>query len=106
MFLRSQRKHGRRVISRFDLGQKPGVAAAHIFVMLLHPTSDLSSDTPIRQVRFTWAVRRVLIEAGLKTVGDVREAKNETLLGLKLNSGTVDFIRATLGRFASGEERT
>jgi hypothetical protein len=30
------------------------------------------------------------------TVGDVREATTETLLGLKLNGGTVDFIRATL----------
>jgi hypothetical protein len=42
-------------------------------------------------------MRRTLADAGLKTVGDVRRATNETLLELKLNRGALDFIRATLG---------
>ena len=54
-------------------------------------------DTPIHEIRLPWSMRRTLHSAGLITIGDVREATNETLLGLKLNSGAVDFIRATLG---------
>jgi hypothetical protein len=42
-------------------------------------------------------MRRALSSAGLLTVGNVREAANETLLRLKLGRGVVDHIRATLG---------
>ena len=59
--------------------------------LVLHPTSELPGDTPA--TRFD-SIRRHA--AGLITVGDVREATTETLLGLRLNGGTVDFIRATL----------
>ena len=65
--------------------------------MLLHPSSAISDDVPIEQIRLPWNSRRTLSEAGLKTVGDVRKAANETLLRLRLNRGTVDYIRATLG---------
>ncbi len=65
--------------------------------MLLHPTSKLPNDTPIKQVRFTWEMRRALIDAGLTTVGAVREAADETLLGLKMTRGLADHIRSSLG---------
>ena len=65
--------------------------------LVLHPTPELPDDTPVQEVRLPWGMRRQLLLAGLITVGDVREAANETLLELKLNSGVVDFIRATLG---------
>ena len=65
--------------------------------LVLHPTAELSDDVPIEQIRLPWNTRRTLTNAGLKTVGAVRKAADETLLGLKLNRGVVDFIRATLG---------
>jgi len=65
--------------------------------MLLHPTSELPDDTPVKQIRLPWAFRRTLSEAGLMTVGAVRKATDETLLELKLGRGVVDHIRATLG---------
>ena len=65
---------------------------------LLHPTPELPDDTPTQQIRLPWIIRRKLCCAGLITVGNVREAASETLLGSKLNSGVVDYIRATLGK--------
>ena len=65
--------------------------------LVLHPTSELPGDTPVQEIRLPWSIRRTLADAGLKTVGDVRRATNETLLELKLNRGALDFIRATLG---------
>jgi hypothetical protein len=65
--------------------------------MLLYPTSEISDVVPIEQIRLPWNIRRTLAGAGLKTVGDVRKAANETLLRLRLNRGMVDYIRSTLG---------
>ena len=65
--------------------------------ILLHPSSAISDDVPIEQIRLPWIIRRTLSEAGLKTVGDVRKATIETMLRLRLSRGTVDYIRATLG---------
>jgi hypothetical protein len=64
---------------------------------LLHPTPQLPDDTPVQLLRLPWDVRRKLKIAGLITVGNVREAANETMLALKLNASVVDYIRATLG---------
>jgi hypothetical protein len=65
--------------------------------MLLHPSSEIPDDVPIEQIRLPWNIRRALANAGLKTVGAVRKAADETLLRSRLNRGVVDFIRATLG---------
>lgn len=65
--------------------------------LVLHPTSELSNDTPIELVRLPWNMRRTFADAGLKAVGDVRKATDETLLELKLNRGALNFIRTTLG---------
>lgn len=65
--------------------------------LVLHPTPELSDDTPVEQIRLPWNIRRTLADAELKTVGEVRTAASDTLLELKLNRGVLDFIRATLG---------
>jgi DNA-directed RNA polymerase alpha subunit len=54
------------------------------------PTPELPDDTLIANVRFPTRIRNVLAAAGLKTVGDVRETTDETLLSLQ-----------DLGRFRS-----
>jgi hypothetical protein len=62
-----------------------------------HPSPELPRDTPVEQVRFTWEMRRALTAAGLTTVGAVRDAADETLLGLKMTRGLAAYIRETLG---------
>jgi hypothetical protein len=42
-------------------------------------------------------MRRALIDAGLTTVGAVRQATDEALFGLKMTDGLAAYIRATLG---------
>ena len=64
--------------------------------LTLHPTPELPDDTPIEKVRFTWAMRRELIAAGLTTVGAVREASDESLQSLKITAGLAAYIRETL----------
>jgi hypothetical protein len=65
--------------------------------LLLHPSPAIADEVPIEQIRLPWHVRRTLSEAGLKTVGDVRKASPEAMLGLSLSRGRIDYIRATLG---------
>ena len=50
---------------------------------MLEPTPDLPNDTPIDRVRFSRRIRNVLAAAGLKTVGDVREISDDTLLSFQ-----------------------
>jgi hypothetical protein len=47
---------------------------------LIDPTPELPDDTPIDCVRFPTRIRNVLTGSGMKTVGEVRETTNETLL--------------------------
>jgi hypothetical protein len=51
--------------------------------MLLHPSSAISDDVPIEQIRLPWNIRHTLSEAGLRTVGDVRKTPIETMLRLR-----------------------
>src|SRR5882724_7140309 len=48
---------------------------------MLDPAPELPDDTPIENVRFSTRVRNALTTAGLKTVGEIREASDATLLG-------------------------
>jgi hypothetical protein len=64
---------------------------------MLSPTPELPDDVPIALVRLPKSVRDALIGAGMKTVGDVRRAANETLQELHMNRGAVEFLRAMLG---------
>ena len=64
----------------------------------MDPTPELPDDTLIANVRFPTRIRNVLAAAGLKTVGDVRETTDETLLSLQdLGSVSVKHLRETLG---------
>jgi DNA-directed RNA polymerase alpha subunit len=65
---------------------------------LLDPMPELSDDTLIEDVRFATRIRNALHAAGLKTVGEVREASDATLLSLQdLGQGSVAHLRETLG---------
>ena len=65
---------------------------------MLDPTPELPDDTLITNVRFSTRVRNALKAAGLKTVGEVREASDATLLSLQdLGQGSVAHLRGTLG---------
>jgi hypothetical protein len=47
---------------------------------LIDPTPELPDDTPIKRVRFPTRIRNVLAAAAVKTVGEVRETTDKTLL--------------------------
>jgi DNA-directed RNA polymerase alpha subunit len=65
---------------------------------LLDPTPELPDDTLIGDVRFATRIRNVLAAAGLKTVGEVRETADETLLSFQdLGPGSIIHLRETLG---------
>jgi DNA-directed RNA polymerase alpha subunit len=64
----------------------------------LAPTPELPDDTPIERVRFPTRIRNVLDVAGLRTVGDVREISDDTLLSFQdIGKGSVAYLRETLG---------
>jgi DNA-directed RNA polymerase alpha subunit len=66
---------------------------------LVDPTPELPDDTPIDRVRLSTRIRNVLAAAGLKTVGEVRETADETLLSFQdFGTGSVTHLRETLGR--------
>lgn len=66
--------------------------------MFLYPTPELPDDTSIDHVRFATRIRNVLNAAGIKTVGEVREISDDTLLSLRdLGPGSVAHLRKTLG---------
>jgi DNA-directed RNA polymerase alpha subunit len=64
----------------------------------LDPTPELPDDTPIERVRLPARIRNGLDIAGLKTVGNVREIPDDTLLSLQdFGRGSVVLLRETLG---------
>jgi DNA-directed RNA polymerase alpha subunit len=66
--------------------------------MFLYPTPELRDDTPIEDVQFSTRIRNALNAAGIKTVGEVREASDTTLRSLQdLGPGSVAHLRETLG---------
>jgi DNA-directed RNA polymerase alpha subunit len=65
---------------------------------LLDPTPEMPDDTLIEDLRFATRIRNALAAAGLKTVGEIREASDATLLSLQdLGPGSVAHLRETLG---------
>jgi DNA-directed RNA polymerase alpha subunit len=65
----------------------------------LEPTPELPDNMSIREVRFPTRIENALFAAGLKTVGEVREISDETLLSLPdFGKGSVAHLRETLGR--------
>lgn len=64
----------------------------------LEPTPELPDETPIREVRFPTRIKDALFAAGLKTVGEVREMSDDTLLALPdFGKTSVAQLRETLG---------
>ena len=64
---------------------------------MLYPAPELPDDTPIENVRFSTRVRNALTTAGVKTVGEIREASDAMLLSLQdLGKGSVAHLRETL----------
>jgi DNA-directed RNA polymerase alpha subunit len=62
------------------------------------PTPELPDETLISQVQLSTRILNVLAAAGLKTVGEVREASDETLVSLpNLGIRSVAHLRNTLG---------
>jgi DNA-directed RNA polymerase alpha subunit len=69
---------------------------------LVDPTPQLPDDTLIEGVRFATRIRNALNAAGLKTVGEVREMSDATLLSLQyLGHSSVAHLRETLGLLPS-----
>jgi DNA-directed RNA polymerase alpha subunit len=65
---------------------------------MFDPAPELPDDTPIDNVRFTTRIRTAGTAAGWKTVGEIREASDATLLSLQyLGKGSVVHLRETLG---------
>ena len=50
---------------------------------MVDPTPVLPDETPIDRVRFPTRIHNVLAAAGLKTVGEVRETTDATLLSFQ-----------------------
>ncbi len=62
------------------------------------PTSELRDDVPIERRHLPTRIKRVLQTEGLKTVGDVREARDEILLSFPdLGPASVKLLRDMLG---------
>ena len=65
---------------------------------MLYPTPELPDDTPVENVRFSTRIRNALNASNLKTVGEIREASDATLLSLQdLGRGSVTYLREALG---------
>jgi DNA-directed RNA polymerase alpha subunit len=65
---------------------------------MLYPAPELPDDTLVEQVRFSTRIRNAVKAVGWKTVGEIREASDATLLSLQdLGPGSVTSLRETLG---------
>jgi DNA-directed RNA polymerase alpha subunit len=62
------------------------------------PIPGLPDDTPIERVLFSTRIQNALRAADLKTVGEVREMSDETLISLPdFGRGSLSDLRRTLG---------
>jgi DNA-directed RNA polymerase alpha subunit len=65
---------------------------------MVAPTPELPDDIPIERVLFSTRILNALRAAGLKTVGEVREISDETLIGLPdFGRGSLSNLRTKLG---------
>jgi Bacterial RNA polymerase, alpha chain C terminal domain len=65
---------------------------------MLAPTPELPDDTPIERVLFSNRIQNVLRAADLKTVGEVREISDKTLISLPdFGRGSLSDLRKKLG---------
>jgi DNA-directed RNA polymerase alpha subunit len=60
----------------------------------LDPTSDLPDDTPLEQIQLSARIRNALTDTEFKTIGEVRQASDETLLSFhNLGHGALRYLR-------------
>jgi DNA-directed RNA polymerase alpha subunit len=65
---------------------------------MVAPTPELPDDMPIERVLFSTRIHNALRAAGLKTVGEVREMSDASLIGLPdFGKGSLSNLRAKLG---------
>jgi DNA-directed RNA polymerase alpha subunit len=65
---------------------------------MVAPTPELPDDTPIERVLFSTRIQNALRAADLKTVGEVREVSDETLISLSdFGKGSLSDLREKLG---------
>jgi DNA-directed RNA polymerase alpha subunit len=65
---------------------------------MVAPSPELPDDTPIERVLFSTRIQNALRAADLKTVGEVREMSDETLISLPdLGKGSLAALRGKLG---------
>ena len=65
---------------------------------MVAPTPELPDDIPIERVQFSTRIQNALRAADLKTVGEVREASDETLISLPdFGRGSLSNLRMKLG---------
>ena len=66
---------------------------------ILYPAPGLPDETPIVNVRFSTRITNALNAAGVKTVGEIRQASDATLLSYQdLGASSVARLRETLGK--------
>ena len=66
--------------------------------LLIDPTPELPDDTLIENVQLPTRIRNALADAGLKTVGEVRETADETLLSFQdFGRRALTHLRTALG---------
>ena len=64
----------------------------------LYPAKGISNNTPIENVQFSTRIRNALTTAGVKTIGEIREASDASLLSLQdLGPGSLAYLREKLG---------
>jgi DNA-directed RNA polymerase alpha subunit len=65
---------------------------------MLYPAPGLPDETPIDNVRFSTRITNALNAAGVKTVGEIRQASDATLLTFQdLGASSIARLRETLG---------
>ena len=65
---------------------------------MVAPTPELPDDTPIERVLFSTRIQNALRAADLKTVGEMREVSDETLISLPdFGKGSLSDLREKLG---------
>src|ERR1700724_3611487 len=80
-------------MSGFDCRQ----AQARRMVVVFH-SPELPDDTPIERVLFSTRIQNALRAADLKTVGEMREVSDETLISLPdFGKGSLSDLREKLG---------
>jgi DNA-directed RNA polymerase alpha subunit len=72
----------------------------------IDPAPELPDETPIDRVRLPTRIRTALNDADLKTIGEIREASDDTLLSFQnLGHVSLAYLRRTLGLPSSGGVR-